>query len=682
MKKRVLIFCLHLPLVFVQAQWQLKTPLKETSTVKSMYCTIDGGIIMLDSSVSQNALLISADNGANWTRKAVNAIDLFMLNDDTGFLVSNTSLTRTNNRFETITGNSLGFSGFNEVFFIDENIGFCCGSNGKIIKTTDAGLTWNLTPTNITDLVEDIYFIDNQIGFACTGNGKVLKTTNQGSSWSIVNNTTTNSLTRIFFLNSSLGFIGGDSILKKTTDGGETWTTINFPGVSNDIKFWNNQLIIPSILGDIYASSDEGNTWQSIASPNPTTTYHSAIVQNNNSLLVAGVGRLYNTINGATWTVPLDGIYRSRLNSISFADANRGVVVGDGNYSSVVYRTDNGGNTWIREQLQLGQNNKFQYAHLNSVGRGLLIGEQATPVWITTNYGDTWSPGPSNIPGGFFTSCWMKLNQSFLIGTFNQLGADGLLSWSAGSGWTQDINTLGLITAIDFANDNLGVIGGFSGRIFTTDDGGLTWTNIGLPGSDFPGGVPNIKILQRVNENLIYADDYRSVDGGLTWQLHNFSNSSIRSYRFFNSQYGYGITALKTVHKTLDGGLTWIPLNTDSLNFSEFDFNAIHFGLDKVIGVHNNSDIYVLAVENTLNSNDFDSAATPQVAFYPNPVIDRLYFETAIDVESVKLYDLQMREIPVEITQNSIRLVNIPSGVYIVKLATKRGIFTKKIVKQ
>ncbi len=685
MKKLVLIVSLHFIALGAQAQWVLTTPLKEVSKVTTMYFASDTSMLLLDttSSTSFNGgLYLSESDGSGWKRKNTGVTnDLFMLSDDQGFMLSNgNSILSTTDRFENTTFSALGFPNMNELFFIDANIGFCCGANGRIIKTVNGGQAWATTPTGITDLLEDIYFVDSQIGFACSTNGKILKTIDQGTTWSLVESASTSGMRRFLFLNDQLGFALGN-VLKKTTDGGNTWTSLSVPPGGYDIKFWNNKLIVSGNSASLFSSMDLGLTWQEMNAPSATGDYYAMAVDQLNRLVLSDEGRLYVSTDGISWNIFLDGIYRSNLIDISFSDADRGAVIGDGTNSSVLYRTENGGRTWIRELIQLGQQNKYKTVCFNSTGGGVTAGELNTPVWISANYGDTWTPGPSNIPAtGSFTSSYIKSNRDFFLGTFNSLSAQGLLMWKAVGGWSQNIATLSQISAISFSDDNNGVIGGFSGRIFKTADGGSTWTNIGLPGSDFPGAVPNIKQLQMVNENLIYADGYRSTDGGSTWQLHNFDDIFIRVFHFFDPLFGYGLDDMKRVLRTVDGGVTWSLVNDSQLS-NVSNFNKVYFDIGKVIGLHVNSDIYINSFDELLDTESFESTHAKDILLYPNPVTDRLFVATKLELKSITLYDLQSRSFPVQLEGESINMKNLPAGVYIIKMSTSAGMIIKKVVK-
>ena len=55
-----------------------------------------------------------------------------------------------------------------------------CGDNGLILKTTDGGLNWNNQESGIASTLNSIYFIDENYGWIAGLYGKILHTTNGG----------------------------------------------------------------------------------------------------------------------------------------------------------------------------------------------------------------------------------------------------------------------------------------------------------------------------------------------------------------------------------------------------------------------------------------------------------------------------------------------------------------------
>ncbi len=64
------------------------------------------------------------------------------------------------------------------VYFTSVDIGYAVGENGRIIFTTDAGNTWAVSNSGITNDLYSVFFISSDIGIAVGSNGKIIKTTN------------------------------------------------------------------------------------------------------------------------------------------------------------------------------------------------------------------------------------------------------------------------------------------------------------------------------------------------------------------------------------------------------------------------------------------------------------------------------------------------------------------------
>jgi hypothetical protein len=71
---------------------------------------------------------------------------------------------------------------------------------------------------------------------------------------------------------------------------------------------------------------------------------------------------------------------------------------------------------------------------------------------------------------------------------------------------------------------------------------------------------------------------------------------------------------------------------------------------------------------------------------YPNPVGDRLYIETEVEIEEVVVYDVfgrhQLTETPSRQGNLVVDVANLNSGVYFIQIKTEEGNITKRFVKE
>ena len=101
---------------------------------------------------------------------------------------------------------NIGVQSINSIVFVSASIGFICGPNGAIFKTTDGGSTWTRLITGITYDLYSIDFFSSSIGFACGELGTVLFTTNGGTDWTVVDSGVTVDLKSIYFRTASIGY--------------------------------------------------------------------------------------------------------------------------------------------------------------------------------------------------------------------------------------------------------------------------------------------------------------------------------------------------------------------------------------------------------------------------------------------------------------------------------------------
>ncbi len=208
-----------------------------------------------------------------------------------------------------------------------------------VYKTMDGGNTWTniygLSFEFIGKMWDDVFFIDANTGWIAGANSDIRKTTNGGTSWTTQTAPVSGSLKSIFFLNSNEGWIvggeydsltgqGRNGLILKTTNGGTNWTAqlSNAPYDLYSVHFINNLngwvcgFKDTASPGLFLKTTDGGNTWTEIMAPS------------------VSIGRY--------------GLF-----GIEFLDTQNGFCVGGGNrlgwqgsYFGIFLKTTDGGNLW------------------------------------------------------------------------------------------------------------------------------------------------------------------------------------------------------------------------------------------------------------------------------------------------------------------------------------------------
>jgi photosystem II stability/assembly factor-like uncharacterized protein len=220
---------------------------------------------------------------------------------------------------------------FFDVRALDANNVVVGGYGGKILLTTDGGLTWSRSETGTDRAIYKLDFVDKQTGWAVGQEGLILHTNDGGKTWARQNSNTVAYLFGVDFRDRDHGFVIGDkSLLLETRDGGTTWTVRKLPNqarekmsqeeallaqdpVLYDIGFADDQHgWIVGEFGKISYTADGGQTWNEqqetllggdIIDMLSLPTLFGVDASSAQLALAVGLdGRLARTMDGSKWS--------------------------------------------------------------------------------------------------------------------------------------------------------------------------------------------------------------------------------------------------------------------------------------------------------------------------------------------------------------------------------------------
>lgn len=145
------------------------------------------------------------------------------------------------------------------------DFGLTVGYGGEIHSSTDGGANWPES-TNDSACLFSLDFVDENIMYACGNQGKVTKSTDGGKSFSVVGVFTEASPCQgvdISFMDENNGIIAAQERMGITSDGGVTWTEVQQSNLIGGILMASPQEFY--YIGSdycLYKTMDSGSTWE------------------------------------------------------------------------------------------------------------------------------------------------------------------------------------------------------------------------------------------------------------------------------------------------------------------------------------------------------------------------------------------------------------------------------------
>ena len=328
---------------------------------KSYYISITLFILLSSTviSIAQTGW-VQQSSGTGYTLNSV-----FFLDTNIGYIVGDTTIGSV--RFQIIlktTNGGLNWinqtplfpnnqNALKSVFFVDAMTGYACGGGNSssiafIVKTTNGGANWTTTFNQSGYSMQSIYFLNALTGIAIGGSYyRFFRTTDGGYNWTNTYFPLNNgSMTSVYFPDQLTGYAAGpDTNIYKTTNAGVNWSQIFYVGPNISSIFFIN-ILTGWMVGQsvVLKTTSGGNNWLSYSIS--YSLYSVRFVNDQTGWVCGSSGSIYFTTNGGTnWTQQQTSI-TSTLNSLSFVNAQTGWAVG---VNGRILKTTTGGITFIKQ---------------------------------------------------------------------------------------------------------------------------------------------------------------------------------------------------------------------------------------------------------------------------------------------------------------------------------------------
>ncbi len=515
----------------------------------------------------------------------------------------------------------------------------------RILRTTDAGETWNYQETGFLDIgLSGISFSDTDNGWVVGECGFILKTTDGGYIWELASGTTYDDLYDVSFFDVNVGMAVGASLshpgdIVGTTDGGLSWTLLFHTGWVTSIYLF-----------------DDNNVW------------------------AVGEGILHSSDGGNTWVTQLE--YNSKIwTDVFFTDINTGIVVGKG---GTILRTTDGGTNWISQDIGISNLTSMSFADANN---GLIVGDAGT-ILRTIDGGINWIQQNSGTSGSLRSVCYVNENFAVIVSAGEFSPGDGIILRTTDGGTTWSSQEVDMDPySVSFADEDNGIVVGDNGKILLTTNGGEEWfqqisnttkplLGVSFIDTDHAVAVGYMGLILRTNTGGFVPVELTSfsakvIDGNVTLSWSTASETNNRGFEVQrssdNHEYGTigfvkgnGTTTAKHTYCYADNNA---DPGTYSYRLKQYDFDG-SFQYSNVVNVDFNLPLKFALEQNFPNP------------FNPNTIIR---FSIADEVKvNLTVYDIlgeKVRELKNEVMKPGYYEVKfnadgLASGVYFCRIKT------------
>ena len=260
---------------------------------------------------------------------------------------------------------------FADIFFQNNLVGYVLGK--YLYKTADGGNTWARSAASLASSANLAVTTDGKVFVA--GNTNIMyRSTDGGTSFSTIN-FTYGKVDDILFIDNNTGYAPYQGGLLQTTDGGITLappagpvTGLNFSGAVYQTAFFINASTGWIANGtDIYKSNGNINTWVKSIFSGTTSGAAASLYAVSSTLVYVGFndGKIFKSVDGGLNFSPVAGFTNNvTFLDIHFTDANNGYA----SYATKIYKTTDGGTSW-QTVVSLGQG-VFSEIHFTDATHG------------------------------------------------------------------------------------------------------------------------------------------------------------------------------------------------------------------------------------------------------------------------------------------------------------------------
>ena len=491
---------------------------------------------------------------------------------------------------------------------------------GNIASSSDGGSSWDYHYSNSPVSLFSVFF-KGEIGWAL---GEITyKSTDRGRSWVDKGTVLEYTSKDIFFSDTLNGWAVGNSYIKSTTDGGDTWTTQQLSGQLQFISQYKDSILFTASYDSLYRSTDFGESWYTLQE-SPEGNFWDFAALHTDSLtygfLLCGDKVEVTTDAGNTWDSALPDTYTA----VKKIKANGGLLLVISN--TKIFRSTNFGVSWDTVYIPAGDYSNASFGTdniiymsdpegklikstdgglsffniINSKLSGSVTSMSATDsdyiyltagngkIYKTINGGESFIDiAPENFPiTDNVVSVVTRDMAIALASTKIYTTKDGGQNWNVSTYGPPDTY---IPTDVYFRDTLNGMVSCAWGLMRETADGGDSWTNRFMVSDTTQMHLLSLSFPNPENGYFCTGDKlYNTTNGGTDWNYHSYLDPQLGRVKFTDVMNGVGRT-FQNLYYTSDGGTSWSEC--DSVNPCS-DFDIMKNGSGSVLMVLAQSYVY------------------------------------------------------------------------------------------
>ena len=207
--------------------------------------------------------------------------------------------------------NSASSRALTAVAFADDKVGVAVGHGGTILRTENTGLSWEAIKVKEVGDVSllGISLLKNGNLVACGAFGMYLVSEDKGKTWhcqQIIAEDFERHISKVIETRASLMLVGETGLVARSEDGGRQWSLLKTPYAGSYfgiLELNSGALLAFGMRGNIYRSKDQGTTWEKVPFNSKSTLNGGSVARDGRVVLTGNNGLIaVSADEGQTFT--------------------------------------------------------------------------------------------------------------------------------------------------------------------------------------------------------------------------------------------------------------------------------------------------------------------------------------------------------------------------------------------